>query len=92
MIHDITYFRKLHDALGAQNAKQAAQNSLRKRISRDFQRPINWEQTEVNGVRQELLIMKTPNVSIKKVEARPGELLRLGDLVMWCGIYWLTTA
>lgn len=92
MIHDIAYYRKIQDAHGAATQKQALVNGLRKRLSRDFKSTINWESVEINGEQQELLIMKSTSVNIKKIEARPGENLRLGSLIKWHGVYWLVTA
>lgn len=92
MIHDIDYYRKIQDARGATTQKQAQINSLRKKISLCFKSTINWELVEVNGVAQELLVMKSTSVSVKKIEARPGEILRLGSLIKWHGVYWLVTA
>lgn len=92
MIHDIAYYRKIQDAHGAENQKQAYVNGLRKRISRDFKSTINWELVEIDGAMQELLVMKSTSVNIKKVEARPEERLRLGSLIKWHGVYWLVTA
>lgn len=91
MIHDIEYYRKIQDAHGAQTQKQAQINSLRKKLSRHFKQTINWEQVEINGVSQELLVMKSTSVTVKKIEARPGEVLRLGALIKWHGVYWLVT-
>lgn len=91
MNHDISYYRKIQDAYGAQNKKQAQLNSIKKQINRDFLSPVNWESVEVNGKHQELLIMKSTSVTTKKVEARPGEVLRLGALVFWSSVYWLVT-
>ena len=92
MIHDIAYYRKIQDAHGAETQKQALVNGLRKRLSRDFKSTINWEPVEINGEQQELLVMKSTSVTIKKIEARPGEILRLGSLIKWHGVYWLVTA
>ncbi|MBO5970922.1 MAG: hypothetical protein J6S14_20795 [Clostridia bacterium] len=89
MKHDILYFRKIQDACDAQTKKQAQLNGLRKRISRDFKQPLNWEQVEVNGTEQDLLVMKSTETSVKKIEARPGERLHLGDLIKWNDVFWL---
>ena len=89
MLHDIAYYKKIQDAYGAASKKQAQLNGLRKRINRDFKQPMNWEHVEVDGVAQELLVMKSTDKAIKKIEARPGDTLHLGALVKWHEIYWL---
>lgn len=92
MIHDVSYYRKIQDAYGAATQKQAQINGLRKRLSQAFKSTINWEAVEVNSKKQELLVMKSTAVNVKKIEARPGENLRLGSLIKWHGVYWLVTA
>lgn len=92
MIHDILYYRKIQDAYGAETQKQAQVNGLRKRLSQAFKSTINWETVEVNSEKQELLVMKSTTVNVKKIEARPGETLRLGSLIKWHGVHWLVTA
>lgn len=91
MIHDIAYYRKIQDAHGTETQKQAQINSLRKKLSRDFKKTINWERVVIDGSEQELLVMKSTAVTMKKIEARPGEVIRLGALIKWHSVYWLVT-
>ena len=53
--------------------------------------PMNWERVEIDGQSQELLVMKSTEATVKKIEARPGDVLRLGSMVLWHGVHWLVT-
>lgn len=91
MQHDISYYRKIQDAYEAADKKQALLHGLKKRIQRDFKKTVNWENVTIGNRQQELLVMKSTDEKIKKIEARPNEILRLGEIVKWHGIFWLIT-
>lgn len=91
--HDIAYYKIIHGAHGSDSAKQTTVNNVRMKMMDDWEKTVNWEQgTVINAIRereQKLLVMKTTDVNIKKVEARPGEPLRAGELVKWRDGIWL---
>lgn len=91
MKHDIAYYRKIQDALGSKNKKQTLVHGVQKRLNKDFYHTINWEKVKIDGKDRELLVMKSTDEKIKKIEARPNELLRLGSIIEWRGTYWLVT-
>ena len=56
MIHDITYYKKIQNALDSTSLKQTALRNSIARINRDFKKTINWEMVTVSEQNMELLI------------------------------------
>lgn len=91
MHHNIEYYRKINDAHNSNSKKQTELHALQKRIQNDFLKTVNWELVTIGDRTQELLVMKSTDEKVKKIEARPNERLRLGEIVLWHGIQWLIT-
>lgn len=89
MIHDISYYRRIHGTNGVQTQKEADLRAFRKEVERSFKETLNWEMAEVNGEEQELQIAPGGDGVTKKIKAKPGEVLRLGDIVKWQGTRWI---
>lgn len=57
MIHDITYYKKIQNALDSTSLKQTALRNSIARINRDFKKTINWEMvTSLNRIWSCLLL------------------------------------
>ena len=91
MNHDMNYYRLIHGTNGVDNMKQAKVRSFKYDVNKAFHKTINWEQVDVNhGARtQQLEIVPTNDLNIKKFTARPNEPIDLGDIIMWRDGYWL---
>ena len=83
MIHDITYYRMLQGTNGVENEKQAKVRAYRDRITEDFSRTLNWEEVFINHAEgsQEVQIVPLNDPFTKKIIGKPGENLKLGDIV-----------
>ena len=92
MKHDIAYYKKLQGALGSDSPKQTLMRQAAAEVNRCFQKTINWEVAEVNGQKIDLTITPGENEKHKKVKTRPGQTLRLGDIVHWANTAWLVNA
>lgn len=91
MIHDITYYKKIQNALDSTSLKQTALRNSIARINRDFKKTINWEMVTVSEQNMELLITPGSNATNKKIKTRPQERIYLGQIVSWANTYWLIT-
>lgn len=91
MKHDVSYYRTIQKMNGVHSKKEAGVRSFQHGVYRDFNKALNWEEALVNGQEQQLQIVDSSEMGYKNVKARPGEVLRLGDLVNWKGQYWLVT-
>lgn len=94
MIHDITYYRLLQGTNGVENEKQAKVRAYRDRITEDFSRTLNWEEVFINHAEdsQEVQIVPLSDPFTKKIIGKPGENLKLGDIIGWKNTYWIVNA
>lgn len=91
MIHNVSYYRTLQKMNGVGSKKEADVRSYRYKVYKDFSKALNWEEVLVNGKEQQLQIVESSESGYKNVKVRPGDVLRLGDLVFWKSQYWLVT-
>ena len=91
MIHNVSSSRTVQKMNGVGSKKEADVRSYRYKVYKDFSKALNWEEVLVNGKEQQLQIVESSESGYKNVKVRPGDVLRLGDLVFWKSQYWLVT-
>lgn len=91
MEHNVNYYRIIQGTNGVDNMKEAKVRAFRQDVQNAFHKTMNWEKVIVNRgyCEQELEIVPTNEMTTKKFKARPGERVRLGDLITWRGTYWI---
>ena len=89
---DEFYLRAVQGIAGCKTIKDAKVAEVRARFSRDFDSSINVVYDALrNDVQQDLIITPTNEENKFTVFARPGEELKIGDILYWNGLHWLMT-
>lgn len=89
---DDLYLKAVQGIAGCKTIKDAKVAEVRARFSRDFDSSINVVYDALrNDVQQDFIITPTNEENKFTVFARPGEELRIGDILYWNGLHWLMT-
>lgn len=90
MTPTMSYFRSIHNAYGADSAREAKLAEYRAQFAADFDSSINVEHDVLrNGVKQSFIIVPTDTGC--DLWARPGETFHIGDIVYFNTLHWLVT-
>lgn len=89
---DDLYLKAVQGIAGCKTIKDAKVAEVRARFSQDFDSSINVVYDALrNDVQQDFIITPTQEQNKFTVFARPGEELRIGDILYWNGLHWLMT-
>lgn len=89
---DDLYFRAIQGTIGCKTAKDAKVAATRARFAKEFDSSINVVYDALrNDVQQDLIITPTKEQNKFTVFARPGDELKIGDILYWNKLHWLMT-
>ncbi len=88
---DISYYQKIQNCYGVSDVRDAQKYSIKMDLNRDFSKTLDCYNVMINGKSQDLTILKTTSLVIKKIKSRPSETFNLGDIVEWQNAFWLVT-
>lgn len=91
MTIDLDYYLKIQNMYNETDIKNAEKYELKQLLDSDFNKPLDCYSVLVEGKSQDLTIIKTKDLKIKKVKTRPNENLYVGQLVEWSNSHWLVT-
>lgn len=86
---DIDYYRKIQNAYGAKTLRDAQKNQVKQDLNRDFNNTLDAYTVAIDGIEQDLTILKTNDSHVKKIKSRPNENFNVGQIVYWMDSYWL---
>lgn len=86
---DIDYYRKIQNAYGTKTLRDAQRNQVKQDLNKDFNNTLDAYTVTVDGVEQDLTILKTNDSHTKKIKSRPNESFNAGQIVYWKDSYWL---
>ena len=86
---DIDYYRKIQNAYGAKTLRDAQRNQVKQDLNRDFNNTLDAYAVTIDGIVQDLTILKTNDSHVKKIKSRPNENFNAGQIVHWMNSYWL---
>lgn len=86
---DIDYYRKIQNAYGVKNLRDAQRNQVKQDLNRDFNNTLDAYTVTIDGIKQDLTILKTNDSHTKKIKSRPNENFNAGQIVCWMDSYWL---
>lgn len=74
----------------ASTVQEYLTNELKREIKNSFYRNLDAQNVLVNGKEQTLLITRDKgDEQIKKVKSMPDEVINLGDIITWNGVYYI---
>lgn len=89
---DSLYFRAIQGTIGCKTKKDAKVAATRARFANEFDSSINVVYDALrNDVQQDLIITPTKEQNKFTVFARPGDELKIGDILYWNKLHWLMT-
>ena len=89
---DDLYFRAIQGTIGCKTKKDAKVAATRARFANEFDSSINVVYDALrNDVQQDLIITPTKEQNKFTVFARPGDELKIGDILYWNKLHWLMT-
>lgn len=89
---DSLYFRAIQGTIGCKTVKDAKVAATRARFAKEFDSSINVVYDALrNDVQQDLIITPTKEQNKFTVFARPGDELKIGDILYWNKLHWLMT-
>lgn len=88
---DIGYYRKIQNAHGAKSLRDAQIQQIKSDLNKDFDNTLDVYTVPINGIEQNLTILKTTNASRKKIKSKPNETFTIGDYIFWMNEYWIIT-
>lgn len=88
---DIDYYLKIQNAYGTSSAKEVKRHSIKKALNRDFGKTLDMYTVTIDGEKQDLTIIRTNDLTIKKIKSRPDEHFLIGQIVEWMDSYWIIT-
>lgn len=92
MIKDISYYKSIQNAFGTTSKKEYNISKLKKNISSHFKESIDYEAaTKVDGVTQQLIVVKTKDEYVKTVIAYPTDTISVGQIIDCYGEKYLMT-
>lgn len=86
---DINYYYKIQNTYGSDDVRVAQIYETKNALNRDFNNTLDAYKVEIDGVLQDLTIIKTTNLDVKKIKSRPDETFYMGAIVKWHNSYWL---
>lgn len=86
---DINYYYKIQNTYGSDDVRVAQIYETKNALNRDFNNTLDAYKVEIDGVLQDLTIIKTTNLDVKKIKSRPDETFYMGSIVKWHNSYWL---
>jgi hypothetical protein len=91
MALDLDYFLKINNTFGTTNQKDTQLYNIKNHVNDRFADTIDFYTVNINGVNQDLLIIRTTDPYKKKIKTRPDEDVSVGDLIAWEDNNWLVT-
>ncbi len=89
---DDLYLRAIQGTIGCKTTKDAKVAATRARFAKDFDSSINVVYDALrNDTQQDLIIAPTKEQNKFTVFARPGDELKIGDILYWNKLHWLMT-
>lgn len=89
---DSLYFRAIQGTIGCKTKKDAKVAATIARFANEFDSSINVVYDALrNDVQQDLIITPTKEQNKFTVFARPGDELKIGDILYWNKLHWLMT-
>ena len=89
---DDLYFRAIQGTIGCKTKKDAKVAATRARFANESDSSINVVYDALrNDVQQDLIITPTKEQNKFTVFARPGDELKIGDILYWNKLHWLMT-
>lgn len=89
MAIDIDYYLKIQNMYNCSDLRDSQRYEVKLNLNSDFNNTLDAYSVLVSGVAQDLTIIKTQDLSIKKIKSRPGEYFYTGQIVQWANAFWL---
>lgn len=88
---DLDYFKKIQGNYGTASKKEAQINKIKQQETKHFHDTHGTEQCFVNGMEQDLIVIKQSDYDKKKIISKPNESFCLGDVIDCYDVKWLIT-
>lgn len=89
MAIDMDYYLKIQNMYNCSDLRDSQKYEVKMNLNTDFNNTLDAYSVLVGGVAQDLTIIKTQDLSIKKIKSRPGEYFYSGQVVQWANAFWL---
>ncbi len=90
MILDISYFQKINNTYNSSSKQETDLFLLNRHVNRQFTDSIDYHKVLKNGSEFDLIIQRyAEQKNKKKIKSRPGQYVKMGDLIEWQGHKWI---
>lgn len=89
MAIDMDYYLKIQNMYNCSDLRDSQKYEVKMNLNTDFNNTLDAYSVLVGGIAQDLTIIKTQDLSIKKIKSRPGEYFYSGQVVQWANAFWL---
>lgn len=91
MAIDMDYYRKIQNVNDSDDVRIAQMYEIQQKLNNDFGKTLDAHTVLIDGNEQDLTILKTVDLHIKKIKSRPNEYFECGQYVEWKGLTWIIT-
>lgn len=89
MAIDIEHYLKIQNMYNCTDVRDSQKYEAKLNLNNDFNNTLDAYSVLIGGIEQDLTIIKTQDLSIKKIKSRPDEYFYSGQIVEWANAFWL---